>query len=511
MTRPSRAAAAQAAAPPPAGTAAGPSAAPPPPRATRRRRAPPPAPAARAEPGMPPDAAAADGGRDVRRRRGAGARRAERATRTSFLPTLIGPIGLYHVSTAEVGPACITSASGCTASTFRSTGFLVEGANGTPDTNTRFDGSFTFGFTPHESIELFGGDPELEQSQPPRMPEPGRRDPELIKSFGDLVLGGKGGRAGRARLHAPAPSWASGSCRGSPTCRSRRARRRSGSGRWRRWTCGRPATTPLRFHANVNFYLDNSSNLYDFDGHHDQHARGGDVRLRDPGQPAAVRARRRRAARALHRARRRCSRSSSTTSRSSPRPPIRRSPTTRRPRQPRPALADASACARASTGASRSTPASTSALRSVGYQYGPPLAPYDLIFGVAFPFDIDGVRAPGRRDADRREGGAPPTTGTVVGTVKGKADGKPIADAVVSFAGQPHARVATDPDGSFQSVPLPPGPDRDHGRRRRASSRRRRQAVVVAGSAATLEVALVRQGSSTATCAARCSIGAGTG
>ena len=32
-------------------------------------------------------------------------------------------------------------------------------------------------------------------------------------------------------------------------------------------------------------------------------------------------------------------------------------------------------------------------LRSVGYQYGPPLAPYDLIFGLAYPARHRRVRA----------------------------------------------------------------------------------------------------------------------
>jgi outer membrane protein OmpA-like peptidoglycan-associated protein len=69
-------------------------------------------------------------------------------------------------------------------------------------------------------------------------------------------------------------------------------------------------------------------------------------------------------------------------------------------------------------------------------------------------------------------------------------DGKPIAEAVVSFSGQPRARVATDPDGSFQSVPLPPGPA-DITVAAAGFESATGKANVVAGSAATVEVALV--------------------
>ena len=108
---------------------------------------------------------------------------------TGFLPTLEGPIGLYRVSTAEVGPVQHLR-FGLHGRYFRASDFLVPN-----DTNTRLDGAFTFGYTPHESIELFGAfltaSNRNERPMDPMDPNP-RRDPELIKSFGDLVLGGKG-------------------------------------------------------------------------------------------------------------------------------------------------------------------------------------------------------------------------------------------------------------------------------------------------------------------------------
>ena len=95
----------------------------------------------------------------------------------SFLPTLMGPIGLYKTSTAEVGPL-YQLRFGLHGQYFRSTNFLVQGADGSPDTNTRLDGSFAFGFTPHESIEVFGAF-LTSSNRNHRVSEAGRRDPEL--------------------------------------------------------------------------------------------------------------------------------------------------------------------------------------------------------------------------------------------------------------------------------------------------------------------------------------------
>src|SRR5580765_7251558 len=73
----------------------------------------------------------------------------------SYLTSLTGAIGLYHISTAEVGPTGHLR-FGLHGQYFQSTGFLIQEPDGSTDTNTRFGGTFTFGFTPHESIELYG-------------------------------------------------------------------------------------------------------------------------------------------------------------------------------------------------------------------------------------------------------------------------------------------------------------------------------------------------------------------
>jgi hypothetical protein len=107
----------------------------------------------------------------------------------SYLPSLTGQIGFYHLSTAEVGPVGHLRLS-LHGQYFQARRFLVEGSDFMGDLNTRLAGTFNFGFTPHESIELFGAI-LTSSNRNERAPEPDRRDPELIKSFGDLILGGK--------------------------------------------------------------------------------------------------------------------------------------------------------------------------------------------------------------------------------------------------------------------------------------------------------------------------------
>ena len=226
-------------------------------------------------------------------------RRGPKGDPDSYLTSLTGPIGLYHVSTAEVGSRGHLR-FGLHGQYFRSSGFLVGGENDTTDTNTRFGGAFTFGFTPHQSIELYGAITSS-SNRNERTSEPGRTDPELIKSFGDLVLGGKA-VAPVARASTPAPSSAFASCRGSRTCRFRPARRRSGSVRSPRWTCGssRDSAGALsRERQLLPRQLVQPLQLQRPDPAH--HAGGRDVRLRHRRQPAPFRPGRRRASRALHR------------------------------------------------------------------------------------------------------------------------------------------------------------------------------------------------------------------
>jgi len=404
----------------------------------------------------------------------------------SLLTSLTGPIGLYHVSTAEVGPTGHLRL-GLHGQFFRSSNFLVEGADHLGDVNTRFAGSFTFGFTPHESIELFGAITSSSNRNVRSDKETDRTDPELIKSFGDLVLGGKA-------IVPVNPGFSAGAELGlrflsgisdlsvSPSSTS------LWIGPVATADLRQLANVPLRVHANINYYLDNSSNLYDF-SNRSQPTRevamfaygiaasrlrfglGVDAPLERFTGPVGLR-------------------------------PFAEYHAEIVTASPDPAFADVAndpgnrdqhwltlgLRARVFNGFTLDAGVDIG-LRPVGYQYGPPLPPYDLIFGMSYPFD---TAAFGRPTVVTRtvEKAPPPATGNVVGTVKNKADGKPVAEAVVSFAGQPRARVATDPDGSFQSVPLPPGPT-DVTVAAAGFEPATGRANVVAGSASTIEVALI--------------------
>jgi outer membrane protein OmpA-like peptidoglycan-associated protein len=402
-----------------------------------------------------------------------------------YLPSLTGQIGIYHLSTAEVGPVGHLRFS-LHGEYFQAKRFLVEGTDRMGDVNTRLAGTFNFGFTPHESIELFGAI-LTSSNRNERAPEPDRRDPELIKSFGDLILGGKAVVPVRRGFTAGAELGLKFLSSISDLSLSP-----SSTSLW----IGPVASVdfraltgaPVRVHANANFYLDNSSNLYDFAnttiatrevatfayGIAASRLRFGvgvDAPLERltapvPLQPFV----------AYH----------AEVVTASPDPAFAGIPNDLRNRDQH--WLTFGLRARVYRGITLDAGVDVG-LRSVGYEFGPPLSPYNLLFGVSYPLDVAAFSRPVvvTRTVEKVP---PPSMGTIVGTVKNKADGKPVAEAVVSFVGQPRARVATDPDGSFQSVPLPPGPA-EVAVTASGFEPATGKATVVAGSSATVEVALV--------------------
>src|SRR5262245_31259598 len=409
----------------------------------------------------------------------------EKVDPTTHLTSLTGQIGLYRVSTAEVGQVGHLR-FGLHGQYFTANRFLLEGSDMMGDTNTRFSGTFTFGFTPHQYLELFGGIMSS-SNRNVRAAEENRRDPELIKSFGDLVLGGKAGapvgrgfRAGAELGFRFLSSISDLSV--SP----------SSTSLW----IGPVATVdlqqlagaPLRLHANLNYYLDHSAYLYVFSN------------TTRPTREVAmfaygIAASRLRMAVGVD-------------------APLERftAPVPIRPfaeyhaeivtASPDPAFAGIDGDTRnrdqhwltfgVRVGVYRGLTLDTGVdvgLRSVGYEFGPPLPPWDWIFGIGYPFDAASFARP-VVVTKTVEKVPEPSMGTIVGNVKNKEDGKPIAEAVVSFGGQPRARVATDPDGSFQSVPLPPG-SVEITIAAAGFEPAQGTTKIVAGSASTVEVALL--------------------
>ncbi|HVR60823.1 MAG TPA: carboxypeptidase regulatory-like domain-containing protein [Polyangia bacterium] len=381
----------------------------------------------------------------------------------SYLPSLSGPIGLYRVSTADVGPRNHLRLA-LHGEFFTSSGLLIEG-----DQDKRLLGDFTFGFTVHPNVEIFGA--LLSSSnRNTRDSELGRRDPELIKSFGDLVLGGKAA--------FPVGTGISVGFEGGFKFLSAISDLSFSADSTSFWL-GPLATidlrplvnAPVRFHVNANFYADNSRNLRDLstmatatDGNVvteqtkwvAQFAYGmGASRFRAavgveatfdqiliPLQPFAE-----------YHAEIVTADADATFAEYMP--PACDTPgglpcKDNRDQQ----WVTAGLRARLWKGLTADAGVDVR-IRSVGFPYGPPLPPYNVVFGVAYPLDIDAFRRPVIVTIEKE---APPTVGTVVGQVKDAKDGKPVGAAIVAAEGRSRARVATDPDGSFRSAPLEPGP-----------------------------------------------------
>jgi outer membrane protein OmpA-like peptidoglycan-associated protein len=379
----------------------------------------------------------------------------------SFLPTLMGPIGLYNLSTAEVGPRNHLRLA-LHGTWFQSSNFLVA-----HDKDTRVNGSFSFGYTPIEPLEIFGAfltsSNRNVRTDPADMPA--RLDPELIKSFGDLVLGTKailpvtrGLTAGFELGFRFLSSISDLSV--SPSSTS------LWFGPLFMLDLNPLANVPVRFHAKVDYYVDNSKNLIDLTSPNPNLSRftrevagfaygieqnrlriglGADWSLEQlvPSLPMSLFGE-------YH--------AEIITASANPIFANEVNDTHSRVQQ------YLTLGLRARVYRSLTLDAGSDIrLSSVGYQFGPPLPPYNLIFGVSFPFDIDAFTRPTviTRDCPpvpAAVAAAAPIEGQVTGTVKSARDGKPVPGAIVAAVNRPLSRVATDPDGRFQSSQLPPGP-----------------------------------------------------
>ncbi|HVU53180.1 MAG TPA: OmpA family protein, partial [Polyangia bacterium] len=377
----------------------------------------------------------------------------------SFLPSLMGPIGLYHMSTAEVGPVAHLRLA-LHFDYFKSSGFLVQG-----DENSRVDGDFSFGFTPHEYLELFGAMlTSSNRNVRSAQGEPPRRDPELIKSFGDLVLGGKtalpvarGQSLGFVLGFRFLSSISELSV--SPSSTS------LWLGPLYTLDLRQVADVPVRLHASVDFYLDNSHNLinfndptisiftrevasfaYDIKKSRMRFALGVEVPLEQATAPVPIDL-----FGEYH---------AEVVTSSGDFAPFDSAGFTN-PRNRDQQWLTFGVRARVFQGITLDAGMDLR-VRSVGYAYGPPLPPYLIRFGLAYPFDIASFIQPKvitkTIEKPVAVGPAAALEAPITGVVKSSKDGKAIANAIVSVVGRPLSRVGTDPDGAFQTHMLPPGP-----------------------------------------------------
>jgi len=405
-----------------------------------------------------------------------------------FIPQLSlgGSVGLLHMGSAEVGSVGQLRL-GLHGEYFTGSNFLVEDPRtNTSDRDTRLQGALTFGITPIEHLEIFGA--VLGSANRNRRlcgPDPltgaevcgaegNRTDPELIKSFGDLILGAK-------FAYPLAPGFSSGAELGIRMMSSITGISFSpdSTSAWFNAIATydlKPATTnvPLRFHLNLGYYQDNSSKLVDygtnstsaFSRYVSMFAYGiSESRLRVAlGVDAPF---------------------DEVTEGFSLRPMVEyhfeyltgdADPVIYAqehgtdPLHPNCGPGADTACkdnkdlhwvtlgvqAQVLHGLTL-TAGLDIALRSPGYPYAPALVPWNFLFGIGYPIDLVPriVRNVPVEKIVTKE--SPMREGMVAGRVISAA-GTPVEGAVVGVSGREHSRVLTDADGTFQSVPLAPGP-----------------------------------------------------
>ena len=367
-----------------------------------------------------------------------------------FLPSLEGPVGLYHMSTADVGPAHHLR-FGLHGEYFKASSFLLSG-----DTNSMLAGQLTFGFTPNQYFEIFGGVLTTSNRNVRDPNEMNRTDPEVIRTHGDLLLGPKVvvpiatgtsiGFEGGLRFLSSASSLAF-----SPSSTS------AWIGPLMTVDMRPLGGIPVRVHINANYYFDNSSNVYNLDG--------TSLSSRLASKFAyGIDASRMRLAAGID-------------------VPLEKwTSGVLRPfgeyhaeiitAAADPALIDIPGAAgsrerqwltfglRAQVYRGATLDAGVDVrLANAGMMYAPPLAPVNVIFGASYPLDVDSFRKPTivTQVIEKPSLAPPPSEGRIAGVAKDKA-GKPIAHAIVAVAGRAHATVVTDADGSFEIAGLVPGP-----------------------------------------------------
>jgi outer membrane protein OmpA-like peptidoglycan-associated protein len=405
-----------------------------------------------------------------------------------FVPQLSlgGSVGLLRMGSADVGSVGQLRL-GLHGEYFSGSNFLVQDdAGGRSDRDTRLQGALTFGITPIEHLEIFGAvlgsanrnrrlcGPDPATGVETCSSELNRTDPELIKSFGDLILGTKlayplaPGFSGGAELGIRMMSSITG-ISFSPDSTSL-------------WLNAigtydlKPETqnVPVRFHVNFGYYVDNSSNLVDYStnstsafsryvskfaygisGSRLRMALGVDAPFDEVAEGFSLRPMLEYHFEYLT---------------SSMDDIIYKQEHGDNPANPNCGQSGQAACkdnkdlhwltlgvqAQVLHGLTL-TAGLDIALRSPGYPYAPALVPWNLLFGIGYPIDLVPriVRNVPVEKIVTKE--SPVREGLVAGRVISAA-GAPVEGAVVGVSGREHSRVLTDADGTFQSVPLAPGP-----------------------------------------------------
>jgi outer membrane protein OmpA-like peptidoglycan-associated protein len=390
------------------------------------------------------------------------------------LPTTAGPVGLLRLSTAEVG-APMQLRVGLTSEFFSTSDFLIGG-----DRDLRLAGALAVGFTPLKFLEVFGSfSAAVNRNRRICTTGPGgttctseanRNDPEVIKSYGDITLGSKfayplsGGVSAGAEVGLRFLASVTG-ISFDPGATSVWV---SGLGGWDM----RPMGAPLRAHLMLGLYFDNSEKVVDYTNvsrpskavsqfaygiakdrvrtglglewlienlgggigvhpfaeyHLEMITADADPAFRDYQPPL-------------------CNGSNM----SAGGQPCRDN----RDQQWLTLGLRVQGRGGFTVGAGVDV-----TLHAVGFPYGPPLAPWNVSLGLAYPLDLAAPKLVTRTvTVEKRIPVEPkPTAGSVLGKVINAVGGAPIEGAIVAVPGRTKGRVATDPDGTFRAIGLPPG------------------------------------------------------
>jgi len=375
------------------------------------------------------------------------------------LPSLVGPIGLFGMSTAEVGPVHQLRV-GLHAEYFSASDFLVAG-----DSDQRLRGELAVGFTPHRRIELFGALLNA-SNRNQRTRTAADRDPEYLKSYGDLVLGAKG-------VYPLSPAATLGFELGLKFLAgvSDLSFSASSTSLWLGPLLtydlrNTQANLPVRVHAGVNYYLDNSSNLRDLSaltlnakeaalfGYGIAPSRlrvalAADVPLGKETLPVPIDP--------FFEYHLDYATGSADSTFAAYAPPACGKGGTSQPCVDNRDSHWVTLGLRAVVFGGLTADAGVELrLRSPGFPYGPPVPPYNVVFGVSLPVDLDSLARP-RVVTRSVEVPAAPRRGAISGQVR-TPDGAPIPGAIVILGRHPHANAATDAEGAFTTVELDPGP-----------------------------------------------------
>jgi outer membrane protein OmpA-like peptidoglycan-associated protein len=393
-----------------------------------------------------------------------------------FVPqnSLAGSVGLLRMGSAEVGRLWQLRL-GLHGEYFKTTNMLIDSDSLTNggDTNTRFQGALTFGLTPLEFMEIFGavlGSSNrntrcLKANQPQCVSELERTDPDIIKAFGDLILGTKlayalptgfsiGGELGLRFMS---------SVTGLTFNPDSTSVWLNALASWNLQAL--EPKLPLRAHLNLGVYFDNSDKVAVYDANTSKTSRyvssfayglgkdrvrlalGLDAPVADLIEGLSLR-------------------------------PMVEYHFEYIYADADPSFSDYAGptCVPSATMSCRSNRSQMwltlglqaqvlhsltlmvgvdLELQAVGYPYGPPLAPWNFLFGVSYPLDV--VPRVVTRKILIEKVVAAAAEGFVAGRVVSTL-GTPVEVAAVGVTGRDHSRVVAEADGTFQSVPLAPGP-----------------------------------------------------